>query len=322
MLALDTDSGARIGEAATQTSCTVIPLVPYCRVMVVDDDDWMLVYVAHVLKSASYDVEVVDSGREALRRLRHGVYDILLTDCVMPEMDGLALCRRVRVEFADNCPYILMFSVREGIEARSAGLESGADEFIAKRTPRSELLAKVNVGRHIRSGLRAIAHDDAAGQGRQSFDPTTGAHDLAYFAQQMPQEIRIAQQTQRALSVLGCRTHGLENLTRQYGYALADEIRRAFVAAVCARLCNGREWIARVGDERFIVVLPGTRFNIAERLARKLQQHFSAVPVITTAGSIRCPVRIDVTAIEPKQNAASRPGGTIQSRLRRERSKH
>jgi diguanylate cyclase (GGDEF)-like protein len=285
--------------------------------MVVDDDEWMRVYLASILKSASYDVEVVDSGKEALQLMRHGVYDILLTDCMMPEMDGLTLCQRVRTEFADNSPYILMFTVRDGREDRYAGLMSGADEYILKRTPRSELLAKVNVGRRIQNGLRAIAKDDTAGQDRPTFDPLTDAHDLAYFSQQMPQEMRGAARGSRALSVLSCRIVGLENITRQYGTALADEMRRAFVTAVQGHLRNGRDWISRVGEDRFITVLPCTRFKAAERLARKLHRRFAGLRVTTTAGSMRCSVQIDVTACEPKEdNALSRAAGLVQSKLR------
>jgi diguanylate cyclase (GGDEF)-like protein len=309
MLALDTDSGHRYSPSAP-TPLLAGASLPPCRVMVVDDDEWMRVYLAAILKSASYEVDVADSGKEALQHMRHGVYDILLTDCMMPEMDGLTLCQRVRTEFADNSPYILMFTVRDAREDRYAGLKSGADEYILKRTPRSELLAKVNVGRRIQNGLRAIASNDTAGQSRQSFDPLTGAHDLDHFSQQMPQEIRGARQGSRALSVLSCRILGLENITRQYGYASADEIRRAFVASVRSHLRNGPEWIARVGEDRFITVLPCTRFKAAERLARKLHRRFAGLPVTTTAGSIRCSVQIDVTACEPKaDHAASRAGG-------------
>jgi DNA-binding response OmpR family regulator len=125
---------------------------PPCRVMVVDDDEWMRIYLASVLKSASYEVDAADSGRSALALLRGGSYDILLTDCQMPGMDGLSLCQRVRDEFVDTCPYILMFTVKDSREDRYAGLKSGADEYIIKGAPKNEVLARVNVGRRIQQG--------------------------------------------------------------------------------------------------------------------------------------------------------------------------
>jgi len=127
--------------------------------MVVDDDEWMRVYLASVFRSASYEVDAVDCGREALRLLRCGSYEILLTDCQMPGMDGLTLCQRVRVEFSDTSPFILMFTVKDTRMGRSAALKSGANEFIIKGARRSELLAKLDEGRPIWTPWRDLPVD-------------------------------------------------------------------------------------------------------------------------------------------------------------------
>jgi DNA-binding response OmpR family regulator len=115
--------------------------------MVVDDDEWMRVYLASILRSAGYEVDVADSAQAALRLLRAGSYDILLTDCLMPGMDGLALCEQVRLEFPDNSPYIVMLTVKDTRADRDAGLQSGADEYIIKGAPAREVLATLNGGR-------------------------------------------------------------------------------------------------------------------------------------------------------------------------------
>lgn len=121
--------------------------IPPCRLMVVDDDEWMRTYLASVLRSARYAVDAVDSGEEALRLLRAAPYDIMLTDCLMPGMNGLALCQRVRAEFPENSPYIVMLTVKDTQADRDAGLESGADEYLIKGAPTSEVLAKLKLGR-------------------------------------------------------------------------------------------------------------------------------------------------------------------------------
>jgi DNA-binding response OmpR family regulator len=115
--------------------------------LVVDDDEWMRLYLASILRSARYEVDVVDSAEAALRLLRVGSYDILLTDYLMPGMDGRALCQRVRGEFADDAPYIVMLTVKHTGADRDAGLSSGADEYIVKGSPTSEILAKLHGGR-------------------------------------------------------------------------------------------------------------------------------------------------------------------------------
>ncbi len=146
MLALQADSRLRFSDNAALPP-SLASEIPPCRLMIVDDDEWIRTYLASILRSASYEVAVVESGKEALRLMRAGSYDILLTDCLMPGMNGLALCERVREEFPEASPYIVMFTVKDTREDRDAGLKSGADEYLIKGAPTSEVLAKLNLGR-------------------------------------------------------------------------------------------------------------------------------------------------------------------------------
>jgi diguanylate cyclase (GGDEF)-like protein len=273
--------------------------LPPCRLMVVDDDETMRIYLSSILRKADYEVDAVDCGSDALRLLRAGYYDILLTDCEMPGMDGLTLCERVRAEFAGTSPYILMFTVKDNHKDRYAGLLSGADEYIIKGTPRSEMLAKLDVGRRIWLSGHALARCDAPKRTMGLVDPLTNAHNARYFARKMAKEIQRAQHRQRALSVLSCRMEGLEELASGHGRAAADEALRAF--ADCAGHClrPGQDWFARIAPDRFVLVLPGTQFKKAQRTARKLVQRFDPVPLFRTAGSIQCSLEIDITGCEP-----------------------
>ncbi len=303
MLALQSDSLWRSSE----NSHPALPLAampPPCRVLVVDDDECTRVYLTSVLKSAGFEVDVADSGKAALRRLRSGSYDMMLTDYQMPEMDGPTLCQRVRAEFPDSSLYVLMFTVRDTREGRYAGFNSGADEYIIKGSPRSEVLAKVNVGRRIQLGQQALALCDPEDPQLSLVDPLTNAHSLKYFARQMPKEIQSARRRQQALSVASCRIEGFNQLALQYGYPVADEAVRAFADDARQYLRARKDWFARVSEDCFILVLPGIPFNGAERLARKLRGRYTEVPVITKDDSIRCTLKIDVTACEPRDDSA------------------
>jgi diguanylate cyclase (GGDEF)-like protein len=298
MLALQANSRLRHSDN-TAIAASSTGAIPPCRLMVVDDDEWMRFYLASILRSASYEVDVANSGREALRLLRAGPYDILVTDCQMPGMDGLTLCQRVREEFPDSSPYILMFTVNGTRADRQAGLKSGADEYVTKEATQSELLKKLNVGRRrIPLSNHASADCDVPSRSRGLVDPLTKSHNARYFAMQMPREIHRAQQRQRALSLLNCRIDRVETMARQYGHAAADEALCAFADDIRHCLRPGLDWFARIGEDRFVLVLPETRYKGAVRVACKLRRGFAAVPVVTAAGSILCTVDIDVTACE------------------------
>jgi two-component system, cell cycle response regulator CpdR len=68
--------------------------LPVCRILLAEDDDSMRGFLERALKKAGYDVFAVDNGRDALDRLTQEPYTLLLTDIVMPQMDGIELARR------------------------------------------------------------------------------------------------------------------------------------------------------------------------------------------------------------------------------------
>jgi DNA-binding response OmpR family regulator len=120
-----------------------------CRVLVVDDDELALASLTRVLRAHEFDVESAASGEDALRIMAATPCRILLTDWQMPDMDGLSLCQSVRDNRPGRYVYVLLHTVRDGEEARLAGLAAGADDYVLKGAPVAELLARLEVGRRI-----------------------------------------------------------------------------------------------------------------------------------------------------------------------------
>jgi two-component system response regulator MprA len=110
-------------------------------VLVVDDDRPVRDAVRRALALSGYDVRIAEGGRVALAMMRQRTPDILLLDLMMPEPDGLAVCRRLR-EGGDRVP-ILMLTARDAIGDRVAGLDAGADDYLAKPFDIDELKARV-----------------------------------------------------------------------------------------------------------------------------------------------------------------------------------
>ena len=88
-----------------------------------------------------YDVAQAADGREALERLGATAYDVVILDISMPYIDGLEVCRRLR-DGGDRTP-VLMLTAREQVDDRVAGLDAGADDYLAKPFALRELLARV-----------------------------------------------------------------------------------------------------------------------------------------------------------------------------------
>jgi DNA-binding response OmpR family regulator len=109
-------------------------------ILVVDDEPAVTDLLAYNLRKANYQVRVAADGREALRLARETRPDLILLDVMIPEIDGLDVCRELRR--AGQVPIIMLTALGEETD-RVVGLEIGADDYIAKPFGMRELLARV-----------------------------------------------------------------------------------------------------------------------------------------------------------------------------------
>lgn len=142
-----------------------LPMVPDTqgvRVLVVDDDPGVRTSVAAALRREGYTVELASDGMEALDRLGAGPFDCVVLDVLMPRLDGLEVCRRLRAR--GNFAPVLMLTVRNLVADRVEGLDAGADDYLAKPFAVEELRAR----------LRALAR-----RGSASWVPADGSLRVA-----------------------------------------------------------------------------------------------------------------------------------------------
>ena len=111
------------------------------RILVVDDDGPVRESLRRSLSFNGYDVELAGDGLEALQAVADQRPDAIVLDVMMPRMDGLETCRRLRAA-GDDLP-VLMLTAREMVSDRVAGLDAGADDYLAKPFALEELLARL-----------------------------------------------------------------------------------------------------------------------------------------------------------------------------------
>jgi two-component system, OmpR family, response regulator MprA len=122
------------------------------RVLVVDDEPPVREALQRALRLEGYEVELAAHGGEALARLAVSAPDAVVLDILMPEVDGLEVCRRLRTT-GDRTP-VLMLTARDHVSERVAGLDAGADDYLVKPFALEELLAR------LRALLRRVGPGD------------------------------------------------------------------------------------------------------------------------------------------------------------------
>jgi DNA-binding response OmpR family regulator len=111
------------------------------RILIVEDERKISAYLKRGLEEQSYAVDAAFTGREALDWVVSAPYDLIILDILLPELDGISVCRELRKR-GFRMP-VLMLTARDGIDDRVAGLDAGADDYLVKPFALKELLARL-----------------------------------------------------------------------------------------------------------------------------------------------------------------------------------
>ncbi len=146
------------------------------RILVVDDDDLALEALSFALTEAGHEPVIARNGQEALETLDGGSCRLAISDWVMPQMDGLELCRQVRSGEFGGYIYIILLTSRDASADIVEGLSAGADDFLTKPFDPAELRVRVRAGERILSLETRDVAIFAMAKLAESRDPETGEH--------------------------------------------------------------------------------------------------------------------------------------------------
>jgi DNA-binding response OmpR family regulator len=143
------------------------------RILIVEDDLPFARSLQRRLAAAGYEVSCASDGREGMRVIVTLEPKLVISDWVMPHVDGLELCRAVKTGLGDAAPFFLLLTSKDDLDARTLALETGADDFVVKPCHPGELLIRV------RNGLRQLALRDELLRTRAELDAMHTGADVA-----------------------------------------------------------------------------------------------------------------------------------------------
>ena len=165
-------------------------------ILVVDDDRRITSMLSRALRAEGYEVRTANDGGEGLARVRERQPDLVVLDLLMPGIDGLEVCRRLREE--GDVP-ILILTAKDETQDRVVGLDSGADDYLVKPFALDELLARVRalLRRRETREERVLRFADLAldltsriaTRGEQSIELTTREFELLAYFMRHPREV-------------------------------------------------------------------------------------------------------------------------------------
>jgi len=241
------------------------------ELLLVEDSPTQALKLKLVLQEYGYRVSIASNGEEGLELLERKRFPIVITDWVMPKMDGEEFCREVRSRSYEDYTYILLLTGKNESADIVRGLESGADDYLVKPPDRMEMLARLKTAHRIIS-LETSLKDRANEILRLTLtDPLTGARNRRYLNEQLPRDMHRAARYGHPFSLIVTDIDFFKHVNDEYGHLAGDETLRRLVGKVEESLREGCDWIARFGGEEFVIGLPETDLCGAGAAAERLR---------------------------------------------------
>jgi DNA-binding response OmpR family regulator len=121
----------------------------HMKILIAEDDQDSRELLTWILQKLGYQVIATANGKEAWEAYRRGRFRIVISDVLMPEIDGLELCRRIRLHKQSKYTYIIIITALIGKRDYLEGMEAGADDFVTKPFDPDELKARLRVAERI-----------------------------------------------------------------------------------------------------------------------------------------------------------------------------
>jgi two-component system cell cycle response regulator len=261
------------------------------KIVIAEDDAVSRLVLRRALEDLNFEVVAFADGAEAWEYLRTNEARVVITDWMMPGLDGLDLCRRIRVRGAlGPYVYLILLTSRSSREDRLKSLQAGADDILSKPLDRAELFARLNVARRIiemeeqlRSRSLELERMHAELERRNvllaelaSCDGLTGLKNHRSFREALDAQFSLARWRGAPLSMVMLDVDQFKSFNDTFGHPAGDEVLRE-VARLLRSCVRDRDVVARYGGEEFAVLLPSTDIDdswaLAERLRQSIEQH-------------------------------------------------
>ncbi len=256
------------------------------RVLVAEDDAVSRRLLEKSLERWGYDPVLSTNGREALDRLVSEDGPCLaILDWMMPELDGVEVCRRLRRRGEEPYVYVILLTARSQKEDLVLGMEAGADDYLVKPFDPTELRVRLRAGRRILDlQMQLIAARERLRE-QATHDTLTLLYNHTAVLDVLRREVARGLRERAPLSVIMVDIDHFKAVNDTHGHVAGDEV----LHEVADRLRDAvREYdtLGRYGGEEFLVILPNCDAESGLGAANRLREAIGGRPVTTSRGEM------------------------------------
>jgi two-component system, cell cycle response regulator len=240
------------------------------KILVVEDDPLSRQLIKTPLQRAGYEVVEAEDGQAAWELFQREPFPLVITDWMMPELDGPALVQKIRSSGQKSYTYILMLTAMDDTNNVVAGLESGADEYLTKPFNGRELVARVASGARILRLEEQLTEAHSKMEILAMHDGLTGLFNRRAIEEHAGSELDLAKRKERAISMLLLDVDHFKSINDKYGHKSGDDALQQ-LAHILTENLRQYDRAGRWGGEEFLVTLPETQLSEALTVAERLR---------------------------------------------------
>ena len=268
------------------------------RILIVDDEEGIRTTLCKILDEAGYETFCAASGVAALEFLQAQPVDVVVTDIMMPGLNGLELTQIVKKQFTCD---VIVITGYGGEFSYEEALARGASDFAQKPVRPKELIARI---KRVLKERALIAERKQMEQRLRELtvrDDLTKLFNSRHFFEQIRSEIDRATRYEHALSLLLLDVDHFKNYNDNHGHLEGDKVLMQ-LGEVVRKCLRANDSGYRYGGDEFTVILPETRGSEAMTVAERIRDGFHALDFSTESGKkVRLSVSIGITEIQPNE---------------------
>ncbi len=249
------------------------------RILLAEDDRGSRSRLREVLEEWGYSVIVAATGEDALKELeREGGPRLAVLDWLMPGLEGIEVCKRVRKAKLRPYVYLMLLTQKGGQDDVIAGLNAGADDYLVKPINPAELYGRLKAGRRIIEVQAELLRMREELKRQALFDPVTRTLNRRGGFVALRREVQRSSRHKTSIAVVLADLDEFKAINDEYGHLAGDEVLRE-AAGRMGQVIRPYDVISRYGGEEFLIVLPGCNEDFAVKIIERCRERLAAEPV-------------------------------------------
>ena len=265
-------------------------------VLVAEDNPVFQSMLRSMLTKWGYDARILPNGLEAWDAMQAAdAPRLVVLDWMMPYMDGVEVCRRIRTAAREPYVYVLLLTARTESQDLVEGMEAGADDYLTKPFNAQELRVRLRAGRRILDLQQQLMEAREALRVQATHDALTGLFNRGRVLEILAAEIARSERELRRLAVLMVDLDRFKQINDTLGHQAGDAVLREAARRMQAAT---RRYDApgRYGGEEFLIVLPGCGAREGYAQAERIREAFAREPFAAGTDSLAVTCSIGVSS--------------------------